>query len=87
MSFYLILVTVSFTFPHLLRRVGQREPALGQQPVKSSPTSLGGWGNEWSGTSKAGRLLMLSSVEGEAEVLACKMGHVELKHTGGCPDM
>lgn len=26
---------------------------------------------------------MLNSVEGEAEVLACKMGHVELKHTGG----
>lgn len=29
---------------------------------------------------------MLNSVEGEAEVLACKMGHVGLKHTGGNVD-
>lgn len=76
MLFYLTLVPISLTFPYLVARVGQREPALGQQPRKSSPTSLGGLGNEQSGASKAGRLLMLNSVEREAEVAACKMGHV-----------
>lgn len=71
MSLEPVPVTGFLTFPHLGRRVGQREPALGQQPHIP-----GGLGNEWSGASKAGRLLMVTSGEGEAEVAACKLGHV-----------
>jgi len=49
-------------------------PGTGR-PLKAAPHPWG-LGNEWSGTSKAGQLLMLSRVEREGKVVVCKMGHV-----------
>lgn len=84
-SFYLLLLALFPLHSLTLSGAGRASQSWDRAASKKQPHIPGGLGNEWSSTSKAGRLLMLNRVEREVEVVACKMGHVRTEPLSRVP--